>query len=922
MTKNRVDNRMRLDRVTKINRRAWNQTVVATVAGWLCGCQSPRTGIAGAGLVGFTIYVSPSGNDAWSGTIPNADKAQSDGPVASIHRALEIVRSRGSTAKFKSTTRIVLRGGVYGLKKTIVLFPDDCGTAEAPLIITAYPGEKPIISGGITIKNWKARTDGLWEAVAPEAMDTVTISQLFVGGQRKDRPRLPGKNWYFMAGLVAQQELRNRAFHVEKGQIGPDWHALRDVEIVSFESWTTERQWVQSVDTKTDTVYLQNSGHEFGTFEIRQRFYIDNVREALKEPGQWYFDRPAGKILYKPDTGDRLAKFSVVIPVLRHLIEFRGSPERNAYVQHVTVKGLSLQHSACTVSRDRLANDNQSATHGWEAAIFGHGARNIRILDCDLCHCGEHGIRFMGASEGIVIQQCHIHDMGGGGVYLGLDCPISDYYKLPTAARFTAACVIDNNFIHDNGKLFPQACGVWIGHASDNRISHNVIMNLYYTGVSVGWNWATTPSPAVRNIVEFNRIYSLGNGVLSDGGGIYTLGVSPGTVLRSNWLSGLVPYNPQRMFNGLYLDEGSSHILVEDNIVQRADGMGLLLNYGAKNQVLNNLLEDTYGLQIERDTDTFGRRIPLSLIFEHNVVVVNGDNVLPKYSNAGWRFNHNVYWSFWGTAPTIHGNSFKQWQAGGQDANSFAAAPGLHIANGSIWAEAGSPANQIGFRPIQTNNIGLYGPAAWRVLPAAVEPLPIADRTPCPMPNGQAVHATFQREKFGDYPYGATTWGDGNSIAAPTEITRQKSLRFGPHAVTYTYYQPWMRRCNLLLKFSILIPEHNGTTLCAELRDWQSNPYITGPSVIFGADGSVVANGIPVGTTPLDKWMDVLIQYDFRAETSCREYQITLSLAGKELASRQIQIPAAAEFRVLTWLGFINAGKIGQECYIGYIDCG
>jgi hypothetical protein len=868
------------------------------------------------------VYVSPSGNDGWSGTFPSANRAQSDGPVASVHRALEVVRNRGDAAKFGSTTRIVLRGGVYDLKKSIVLAPDDSGTAEAPLIITAYPGEKPIISGGVTIKTWKARTDGLWEADAPEAMDTVTINQLFAGGQRKDRPRLPGKNWYFMAGLVAQQELRNRAFHFEKGQIDPDWHALRDVEVLSFESWTTERQWVQSVDTKAETVYLQNSGHEFGTFEIRQRFYIDNVREALKEPGQWYFDRPAGKILYKPDTGDRLANFIAVIPVLRHLIEFRGSPERNAYVQHVTVKGVSFQHSACTVSRDRLANDNQSATHGWEAAIFGHGVRNIRILDCDLCHCGEHGIRFMGASENVTIQQCHIHDMGGGGVYFGLDCPIADYYKLPTATRFAAACVVDNNFIHDNGKLFPQACGVWIGHASDNRISHNVIMNLYYTGVSVGWSWATTPSPAVRNIVEFNRLYNLGNGVLSDGGGIYTLGVSPGTVLRNNWLSGLVPYNSQRMFNGLYLDEGSSHILVEDNVVQRVDGMGLLLNYGAKNRILNNLLDDTYGLQVERDTDTFGRRIPLSLTFEHNVVVVNGDNVLPKYSSAGWRFNHNVYWSSRGIAPTVHGGSFKQWKATGQDNNSMVAAPGLHRTDDFISVEAGSPASRIGFHPIKTGNIGLYGSAAWRTLPGVIKPLPIADRTPCPTPHEQPVHATFQREHPGDYPYGATSWGDGNRIAAPTEITRQKSLRFGPHAVTYTYYQPWIRRCNLLLKFSILIPEHNGTTLCAELRDWQNNPYITGPSVIFGADGSVIANGVPVGTTPLDKWMNVLIQYGYAAETSCQAYQISLSLAGKELASRQIHIPGATRFSILTWLGFINEGKPGQESYIGYIDCG
>ncbi len=913
---------MRLNHIAKINRRAWGVAVAAATTEALCGCRSRRSGRAEVESAAFTVYVCPSGNDRWSGALPTANRAWSDGPVASVRRALEVVRRWRSTAQCRLAARVVLRGGVHSLEKPIVLLPDDSGTAEAPLIITAYSGEKPIISGGAAVRGWTVRTDGLWEADAPDVVGAATISQLFVRGRRKSRPRLPAKNWYFMAGLVAQQELRSRAFEVEKGQIDPDWRALRDVEVVSFESWTTERQWVHSVDTKTSTVYLQDSGHEFGAFEIRQRFYFDNVREALRGPGQWYYDRPAGKILYKPDTGDRLASFSAVIPMLRHLIEFRGSPERGAHVQHVVIKGVSFQHSACMVPREDLANDNQSATHGWEAAIFGHGVRNIKILDCDLCHGGEHGIRFMGATENVIIHQCHIHDMGGGGVYFGMDCPTADYYKLPIGVRMSSQCLIENNFIHDSGKLFPQACGVWIGHASDNRISHNVIMNLDYTGISVGWNWATTPSPAVRNVVEFNRICNLGNGVLSDGGGIYTLGVSPGTVLRCNWLSDLVPYNPQRMFNGLYLDEGSSYIRAENNVVQKADGMGLLLNFGAKNWILNNYLDNTFGLQIERNTDTFGRRIPLSLIFEHNVVVVDGNNVLPKCSDAGWRFNHNVYWSLRGIAPTIHGDNFAQWQSSGQDNSSVVASPGLIKTADFISAEDGSPACQVGFHPIEIGNIGLYGSAAWRALPDIIKPLPIADRKPCPMPNEQPVHATFRREQPGDYPYAATTWGNGNNIAAPTEVTGRKSLRFGPHSVTYTYYQPWIRRCNLLLGFSILIPKRLGTALCVQLRDWQSNPYITGPSVLLGADGSLAANGVPIGTAPLDKWMDVLVHYDYKTERSCREYRITVRLAGKDLASRDIQIPGATRFNILTWLGFINEGKIGQESYIGYIDCG
>ena len=909
--------------VPTISRRAWNSAVSAAALSLLVGGCQRRTKESTAIFHGLTVYVSTSGNDGWSGMFPTANQAQSDGPVASVQRAVEIVRQRRNAAKSTLTARILLRGGTYELRHPIIFAPEDSGTVEAPLLIAAYPDEKPIISGGVMITNWRKRDDGLWETHAPAAMDAATINELFVREHRKNRPRLPRQGWYFMAEMVAQQELRSRAFCFEKGQFNPGWQALRDIEVVSFESWTTERQWVHAVDPTNNTVYLQNSGHEFGTFEIRQRFYIDNVREALKEPGQWYFDRSMKTILYKPDSSDTLDDFSAVVPILRHLVEFRGSPARMTYVEHVTIQGVSFQYSACAVSRACLANDNQSATDGWEAAIYGHGVRNVKIVNCEISHGGEHAIRFMGANQRVIVQQCHIHDMGGGGIYLGLDCPIAEYYKMPAAARFTAECVVDNNFIHDSGMLFPQACGVWIGHSGDNRISHNVIMNLYYTGISIGWNWGTTRSPAVRNIVEFNRIYNLGNGVLSDGGGIYTLGVSPGTVLRNNWLSGLIPYNSQRMFNGLYLDEGSSQILVENNIVQQADGMGLLLNYGAKNRIQNNILDQTYGLQIERDTDSFGRRIPLSLTFERNVVVVSGSNILPHYSNAGWRFNRNVYWSIRGIAPTIHGGSFKQWQATGQDDKSLIGAPGLYRSNGSIGAVAGSPASRVGFQPIKISNIGLYGSAAWRTLPDSIQPLPIADRTNYyPRPKSETIHIVFRHQQEGRPPYDAVTWSNGNSIAAPTTLTRQKALRFGPHAVTYTYYQPWLRKCNLLLYFSILLPKHIGTTLGVELRDWRHNPYITGPSIQFQSHGNVIANGMQVGMIPLNQWVEVSIHYDYRTEALCRQYQISLRRAGKELASKRVQISGAAGFHILTWLGFINEGNIGQECYIGHVDCG
>ena len=241
--------------------------------------------------------------------------------------------------------------------------------------------------------------------------------------------------------------------------------------------------------------------------------------------------------------------------------------------------------------------------------------------------------------------------------------------------------------------------------------------------------------------------------------------------------------------------------------------------------------------------------------------------------------------------------------------------------DGIICAEAGSPAERIGFCPIDTSNIGLYGSAAWRALPGTIAPLPIADRAPYPNPVEEPVHTNFQQLKPGAAIYGLTTVGHGNGVVESTPITGRTAFRFGPQGVAYSFYQPWIRRCILDLRFSLFIPERIGTTICVELRDRRSKPYITGPSVTFGPSGGVVANGISLATVPMDKWVDVRVHYDYRLGSLCRNYRISLHIAGRKLAVQNISIPNGTGFGALTWLGFINQGRVGQESYLGYVDC-
>ena len=92
-----------------------------------------------------------------------------------------------------------------------------------------------------------------------------------------------------------------------------------------------------------------------------------------------------------------------------------------------------------------------------------------------------------------------------------------------------------DNEITNYGRIHAAACGVLVMHSGRNRVAHNHIHDGYYTGISVGWTWGYRESPAKENIIEFNHVHTIGQGMLSDMGGIYTLGPQPGTVVRGNY---------------------------------------------------------------------------------------------------------------------------------------------------------------------------------------------------------------------------------------------------------------------------------------------------------------------------------------------------------------------------------------------------
>ncbi|MCK5369304.1 MAG: hypothetical protein KAQ62_12155, partial [Cyclobacteriaceae bacterium] len=124
------------------------------------------------------IYVSPGGND-------NANGGQSN-PIATLKHAAELARAKAG----KVPVTIYLSGGFYRLTEPLELGIKDGGTAEAPIQWKAMPNEKPIISGGISVRNWIQEDDGMWSATLPGDFRG-NFRSFYVNDKRTVRARFP-----------------------------------------------------------------------------------------------------------------------------------------------------------------------------------------------------------------------------------------------------------------------------------------------------------------------------------------------------------------------------------------------------------------------------------------------------------------------------------------------------------------------------------------------------------------------------------------------------------------------------------------------------------------------------------------------------------------------------------------------------------
>lgn len=671
-----------------------------------------------------TFYVAPDGNDSWSGQRPSPNADATDGPFATIQQALDQVsRLRGQSTLYQGPVTIEVLGGVYHIKSPIIFRP-----VHSRIRLRAYQSERPVISGGIRITNWRLE-DGRWVAYIPQvAQGQWYFTQLFVNHQRRFRPSLPQKGYYqIKEALEPTEGSTNRGddrFRYEAGQFQANWANLQDVEVLVFLNWNMCRLPIRDIDP--DNRIVRFFGHSpssswWGRFKQGSRFRIENVKESLSRPGQWYIDRRKGQLTYIPFPGEQPDQTEVVAPYLERLVVFEGDYTKDQIVRDVVIEGLTFAH---TQWRHRATGQAvPQAEVNLDGAISIEGARDITIRRCAVIHTGGYGIAFGAGCHDNTVEDCELVDLGAGGIKIGAT-GLDDWTSLTKAARsdapLTSNHLVRNCTIAHGGRIHPAAVGVWIGHSPYNRIEHNEIHDFYYTGISVGWVWGYGSSHAHHNRIEFNHIYNIGQGVLSDMGGVYTLGPSPGTLVRYNHIHDVQSFDYGGW--GLYTDEGSTGITMAYNLVYRTKTGGFHQHYGRDNWIFNNIFAFSTTDQLQRT------RVEqhISFVFERNIVIYKQGQLMGKnWTDKNVILDHNIYWNLNGPVLFPEGLDLANWQASkGHDMHSLVIDPGfLDAVNGDYRLRADSPALRIGFSPFDYSKAGrLDQPILTRDLP----PVPAA----------------------------------------------------------------------------------------------------------------------------------------------------------------------------------------------------
>ena len=697
------------------------------------------------------FYVATSGSDRWSGTLAAPDPGGTDGPFASLERARNAVRGLRKSRPI----RVLIRGGVYVLDKTLRFGPEDSGTAKAPVIYEAFPAERPVISGGMRIAGPWRKTDHP-NVLAITLPKGVWVQDLFVAGKRQVRARMPNSG-HWKAKAVGKSKT---TFGYEPGQLAAWPDAASGVVVIRPYEWVDYLLPIKSIDTEARRVVLAKRCNDPlvpGGYGGGGEYHVENVRAALDRPGEWCHNRQTGVLELWPAAGVDLAKSEVIAGNLPVMISLEGRDKASKWVEHIVFRGLTFQHSG----RQRRWRYRYGA-----AVLLCHGVRKCRIEDSRFVDLGASGVVLWKECQDNAVTGCEFVRTGDTPIY------VKDYRG--EGPPMGEGNQIVNNYIHHCGTVRRGITAIEVTGSQANRIAHNHIHDLPYVGIRLSgsrvkyWSSRAAPSlkrpytaakikPYVRsrnNVVEFNHIHHVMQ-ELYDGAGIYFWGTmgDGANIIRNNLIHHVG--TGKRIAAGIYLDDSCDDVVIRDNVVYGAN-MGLYLHGAPGNLVENNIFAYSGKADISIGPEGYNVR-PMNTTVRRNIFMMGRGQVFN--TGEGWNkhwpkqpigeMDYNLYWR--GGKPVALGQGHLK----GKDEHSVVADPAFAEEQaGRFVLRPGAAAAKLGIKPIDLSKVGLLKPLAWRPDLPKLKPL----RLPLPaevletLPGWQPHRSTARAYWAGDPP--------------------------------------------------------------------------------------------------------------------------------------------------------------------------
>lgn len=671
-----------------------------------------------------TLYVSQKyGNDKETGFSKETDKSK-NGPLQSIEKALAKVQEMRFFGCMQPVT-IKILDEEYNVTKPIIIGNDVFG-------VTIEPYTKTLISGGMKIENFKKDTFNgteCFSAYIPEiAEQGLWFTDFYVDSEHAQFTKYPKE------GTLTPESVddNNKALFTHSKWFIAD---KKDLEVIkTFKNfndcfisynhyWIDEHTPIESYDIETGKIVCEY----YSRFSVSSlypasamHYIIENVAETFSNPNEWYLDRETSKVYYIPrDKSQTPENISAYAPVTDKLFIIHGTEEKP--VENIYIRGFEIAYTKgdyesksqdenhiCELENISFASDSQAVAnaHGSIELEFAH---NCIIENCNIHSLGVHAIALKNGCQNTKILNNDITDIGAGAINSGGEIFGSE------KAYHNCNNTISNNILKGLGKRYFAACGILVKHSYNNTISHNDISDLYYTGISVGWVWGYKDSISNNNIIEYNHIYDLGKGKLSDMGGIYLLGRQQGTIVRNNLIHDVLSAHYGGW--GLYTDEGSSYITLENNICYNLSCNCYHQHYGCMNTARNNI----FVLAKEEPAKITRSEMHTGMIFEKNIIVSNNTAIFslnPDGIGSGGiptLISHdNIIFDSSDSEPVFL-------SIGDENFTISDAKENLSIDNGTIIADPkfsdidnhdftlnpDSPALKLGFKPISTKNIGV-----------------------------------------------------------------------------------------------------------------------------------------------------------------------------------------------------------------------